>query len=121
MSPTQSIERRAITTSDHDLLVTLNTKFEIFVKAYAEDMKDLKDGVSTKIADHEIRLTAVEKIVEQVRPLETYKDFIQLKSEWHDSKVKLGVMRWVTGIISAGIMFLLTQVPNVLRAWGLIK
>ena len=107
--------------TDHDLLVTLNTKFEIFIKSYAEDMKDLKDGISTKIADHELRINSIEKVVEQINPIQAYGRFQKLEQDWRDQQTKLGVWRWVTGIISAGIMFILTQIPNVFRSWGIIK
>jgi hypothetical protein len=42
--------------NDHDLLVELKTQM-IGIK---EDIKDLKDGTSRQIADHEIRLNTLE-------------------------------------------------------------
>lgn len=44
------------TGNDHDLLVILNTKME----GLKVDIQDLKDGTSTKINDHEVRLNALE-------------------------------------------------------------
>lgn len=41
---------------DHDLLIELKTRLE----ALKNDIKDLKDGTSTQINDHELRITAME-------------------------------------------------------------
>jgi hypothetical protein len=43
--------------SDHDLLVTLHEQ----VKQIRTDIKDLKDGTSATIQDHETRLRFLEK------------------------------------------------------------
>ena len=45
--------------SDHDLLVTLHEQ----VKQIRVDIKDLKDGTSTTILDHENRIRFIEKYV----------------------------------------------------------
>lgn len=42
--------------TDHDLLVTMHEQ----IKGIKQDIKDLKDGHSEKISDHEIRLRRVE-------------------------------------------------------------
>lgn len=42
--------------NDHDLLVTMHEQ----IKGIKQDIKDLKDGHSEKITDHEIRLRRVE-------------------------------------------------------------
>jgi hypothetical protein len=41
---------------DHDLLIELKTRME----SLKDDIKDLKDGTTVKIADHETRLFALE-------------------------------------------------------------
>jgi len=41
---------------DHDLLIELKTRME----ALRDDIKDLKDGTTVKIADHEVRLFSLE-------------------------------------------------------------
>jgi hypothetical protein len=43
---------------DHDLLIELKTRME----SLREDIKDLKDGTSTQIADHENRLSVLEGV-----------------------------------------------------------
>ncbi len=46
--------------TDHDLLITMHEQ----IKGIKEDIKDLKDGTSAKLNDHETRLRANEKLVE---------------------------------------------------------
>jgi hypothetical protein len=43
---------------DHDLLIELKTRME----SLKDDIKDLKDGTTVKIADHETRLFALEGV-----------------------------------------------------------
>ena len=42
--------------NDHDLIVELKTKIE----GIRDDIKDLKDGTTAKIAEHELRLNTLE-------------------------------------------------------------
>lgn len=42
--------------NDHDLLVTMHEQ----IKGIKADIRDLKDGTSTKLTDHELRLRRVE-------------------------------------------------------------
>lgn len=42
--------------NDHDLLVTMHEQ----IKGIKNDIKDLKDGTSMKLADHEARLRRLE-------------------------------------------------------------
>ena len=42
--------------NDHDLLVTMHEQ----IKGIKSDIRDLKDGTSTKLSDHELRLRRLE-------------------------------------------------------------
>ncbi len=42
--------------SDHDLLITMHEQ----IKGIKADIRDLKDGTSTKLADHELRIRRLE-------------------------------------------------------------
>lgn len=42
--------------NDHDLLVTMHEQ----IKGIKNDIKDLKDGTSTKLSDHESRIRRLE-------------------------------------------------------------
>lgn len=58
--------------NDHDLLIEINTT----LKRAVQDIKDLKDGTSDKIANHEKRLELLER--------------------WHSSQV---ISLWIYGVI----------------------
>lgn len=55
---------------DHDLLITLNADFQSFVRQYRLDIKDLKDGTTMKLGDHESRIRLVEHFLEKIDPKE---------------------------------------------------
>lgn len=103
--------------SDHDLLITLNVK----VDNLATDIKAVGDGVGKQIADHEVRIRKIESDHEAVNPVQTFKDFKTLEQQVRDAKTTAGVYRIVAGFIGGAIFFILTQLPHVLRQWGLIK
>lgn len=46
--------------SDHDLLITMHEQ----IKNIRQDIKEIKDGTSDKLNDHEIRLREIEKFKE---------------------------------------------------------
>lgn len=56
MTPTV-VDRRS---SDHDILIELRTEFRNFAAQYQIDMSELKDGTTKTLADHELRIKAVE-------------------------------------------------------------
>lgn len=48
--------------TDHDLLITMHEQ----IKGIKADIKDLKDGTSLKLADHESRLRRLEEKMTKV-------------------------------------------------------
>jgi hypothetical protein len=46
--------------SDHDFLLTFSSEVKTKLDNISVDIKDLKDGTATKIADHELRLNTLE-------------------------------------------------------------
>ena len=54
------MENDATKMNDHDLLVTMHEQ----MKNVRADIKEIKDGTSIKLEDHETRLRSLEKIVE---------------------------------------------------------
>ena len=47
-------------TEDHDLLIELHENIELNFKQVKADIKDLKDGTSRQIDDHEVRIKTLE-------------------------------------------------------------
>ena len=64
-------------------------------------MKELKEGNTRILGDHEVRLRTIEKVFEYVNPEETYRDFRKLEQKVHDTETKAKMLRWVWNIISA--------------------
>lgn len=111
--PPATLEK--IRRDDHDTLVRL----EVIVTGIAEDVKELKNGTTMKLADHEQRIKAMEAVHESVKPEETYKEFVLLKGEVRDFFVTAKTARTfigiLTGLIGALGMYLLTQLPSILK------
>lgn len=81
-----------LTTKDHDLLIVLNAKLD----QLSIDVKELKDGTSMKIADHELRIKANEKWI---------------------SEQKLN-MRWILTIASVAgsiVTFIITKISDIFQ------
>lgn len=53
-------EYKKLNMSDHDLLITLHEQ----IKNVRADIKDIKDGTSTKLEDHEKRLRKQEEFAQ---------------------------------------------------------
>ena len=49
--------------SDHDLLITMHEQ----IKGIKGDIKDLKDGTSTKLTDHENRIRGLETSITAIK------------------------------------------------------
>ena len=87
----------------------------------SNDLRETADGSKKSIADHEARLRVMEKINDQVNLLTFYQDHLTLKQEWHDYKTTARTWRVIGGIAGGAAMFILTQLPNILKLFGLIK
>lgn len=87
--------------SDHDLLIRLDTKVDQLTK----DVKLMSDGISTKIASIDIRVNAIEKLIDETQPLEVIKQ-IKDNTEWISGfkltwKLLLAVFSTVSLILGA--------------------
>lgn len=89
--------------TDHDLLIQLDTKFD----ALSMDVKEMNDGLRTRMRESEISIREIQIVMDKVNPLETYKDFIKLKET---------VNRWkYVGVgISATIGFVLANIGRII-------
>ncbi len=105
---------KKIQRSDHDLLIRLETKLD----QVCVDIKDLKDGFSAKLANHEIRITAMEKLHDEINPLDALTRLNKIQIKQHD----FGLM-WqfiVIGIIggSSIITWILTTLGETFHILG---
>lgn len=102
---------------DHDLLIRLETKMDSVVV----DIKELKDGTTQTMAGHGLRIKKLEDITTAVKPVETVAEFRVLQNQVRDFFTTANTWRVITGLISGAIVFLLTQLPNILKAFGVIR
>lgn len=102
---------------DHDALI----RVEENLKNIGADIKEMKDGTSLTLSDHEIRLKSIETIVQVVKPEQSLAEFRVLQQQWRDFGNNLRLLQLFWGALGAAIIFLITQVPNILRSWGVIN
>ena len=108
--------------NDHDLLITLNANVNTFLMQYQIDIKELKDGTSRQITDHEIRLNKLENIVTEVKPIESKKEFKKLQKQFNDFIVQAKTARYFVGVITALLSSTLALVGNyLLSLFGIIN
>ena len=99
--------------TDHDTLIRLEGKVDSFLTQYLSDMKELKDGTTAKINDHEVRIKTLEKVNESIASSEGNRVEIMWQ-ERHDTKLtkKLtygaiaavgGVIVWILQLLSGFI------------------
>lgn len=100
---------------DHDVLITLNANFNTFLKQYHIDMKELKDNMALKLAEHESRLTAMEQLRDKIQP-ERIVSRVEENTVWiRDFKVSWRMILWVIGGASSLVTFLLTVLAFALN------
>lgn len=116
---------------DHDTIIALKTGFDIFTKQYTIDMAELKNVTTTKmselktmvtaeILDHDQRIRAMETMVEQLQPVKTVAEFRVLQKKVTDWETTANTWRVIAGVIGGLITFVFTQLPSVLKQWGVI-
>ena len=103
--------------SDHDTLIEIKTKLQ---EVLAE-IKSLSDGVSAKIADHEVRLRKVEDALITYEPSKNLNRLDLIEKKVIQMESNAFINRTIVGVVSAAVFFVLTQLPGVLRSWGIIR
>lgn len=93
---------------DHDSLIRLESKFDNFLTSYTQDIKDLKDGTTKQLADHEIRLRSIEKMIETFKPEERVKQLDSLLQDRNDSKVRRRTIMAIVAVIASVVSTILT-------------
>src|SRR3990167_5026206 len=79
---------------DHDLLIRLEAK----VDGVISDIKEIKDGTSMKIAEHETRIRQLEETNKEVRPITMRKEMDEVYQWKPDFQL---TYRVIVGIASA--------------------
>lgn len=100
--------------SDHDLLIRLEAKVDTLII----DVKEVKDGTNTKLLDHEARIRSIEKIHEEINPIQAAKDFRDVQQELHDFRTIWKFVVTVASAIGGIIGFGLSIIADSLHLFG---
>ncbi len=108
--------------NDHDLLIKLNANLESFFQRYDRDIKELRDGTTAQLVQHDLRLTELEKVMTEVKPLKTLQEFRMLQSNFNEFIVGIKVSRYWIGMVTGTLGAALAIIVNyLLSTWGLIR
>ena len=95
---------------DHDILIELKTNFARFTDQYQKDISELKSGTAGKLVDHENRIDALEKIQDEIKPVQTVKEFRVLQQAFRDQQIANRTTVRLIGIFSPIISSIITMV-----------
>lgn len=104
---------------DHDILIELRTNFGSFTKQYQIDMTELKNGTAGKLVDHENRINALEKVNDEIHPVQTVKEFRTLQATFRDQQIAnrttLRMLAWFSPIVSSVVTLVLIKLLQTFK------
>lgn len=108
--------------SDHDILITLvesvkNNHATILDKIadVKDDVNEIKQGVNLRIADHELRIKALEKLRDELQP-HILAETIDKNNQWiNDFKLTWKVTLGIASSVAAVVGFVIATIIEVLR------
>lgn len=101
---------------DHDTITRLEVKMDSLITGQ-RDMGQLVDG---KFITHETRLNKLEAIVESVKPEQTYAEFREVQKQVNDMFVMAKTLKYLIVTQAGIIVFLIIQLPGVLKNLGVL-
>ncbi len=106
--------------TDHDLLIRVDTKVDSLVIAFRE----LKEGSTATLAEHGVRIRKLEDASQKYDAETLIPRFLKVEKDVNDFqanfKATIKVSRYVFLVMGGLISFILTQLPTILKGWGLI-
>src|SRR3989304_4292780 len=116
--PETSIERQpasgSLSQADHDTLVELKTLFKTFVEQYKIDMKDLQDGIKTRVDDHELRVKKIENDLIAIGGVhEAWKRFLVVEKWSQEFQLKWKTVIGVGVTIGSTVTFILGIIAKI--------
>lgn len=99
---------------DHTTLIRLEAKVDSLIL----DVKEVKDGTTIKLADHETRIRTIEKTHEEINPIQVTKDFKDVQQQVHDFQTIWKFAITVAGTIGGIIGFILSVAVDSLHLFG---
>lgn len=106
LSITQKMQR-----DDHDTLIRVETKMDQLVS----DVKELKDGLTFRVSQIEMRVADLEKLRDEIQPKTAMMKLEEVYQWKHDFKLTWKV---ILGIVSVTSSIAGAVVSLVLRLWG---
>lgn len=106
--------------TDHDMLIRLDNKFDIFLNQYTIDIKRLENGTMAKIAAVEVVQRAQEVYLDEIKRIINVTEPERTVREFHEFKEKFNLIVATASIIGGLVMFILTQAPTILKNWGVL-
>lgn len=111
--------------TDHDILITLvenvknnHTTILDKIDGVKNDVSEIKENVSMKIADHEIRIRSLEKLRDEIKP-ESMVEILLKNEKWiSEYKITWKLMLTVASIIAGVVGFLLSTLADYLKLFG---
>ena len=86
--------------SDHDLLIRVDAK----VDQLSLDIREVKDGTTIEIANHEHRLLAIERVHDETNPKKAIEELAVVKQWQHDFNFKwrfiIAAAAFIGGLVS---------------------
>lgn len=101
-------------TSDHDLLIRLDTKLE----RLSEDIKEMKNTQASRIGLAEQRITILEDTFQETNP-KRLKELTEANSVWiHDFKLTWKTMMTLASAIGAVVGFVFSAIVQIFNLFG---
>ena len=96
--------------SDHDTLIRLETKVDQIVV----DFKELKDGLNAKVADLDARVKLMEKLRDEMTPIESHNRINELWQWKHDFSLTWKVIITIASVVGGVVGFILSVVTDLM-------
>ena len=101
-------------TSDHDLLIRLDTKLE----RLSEDIKEMKNTQASRIGSVEQRITSLEDTIQNSSPKNS-RTLTEANAAWiHDFKLTWKTMMTLASAIGAVVGFIISAIVQIFNLFG---
>ena len=96
--------------TDHDTLIRLEAK----VDQIGVEIKELKDGLNVKVADLDNRVKLMEKLRDELSPIESHQRINELWQWKHDFSLTWKVIITIASVVGGVVGFILSVVTNIM-------
>lgn len=101
-------------TTDHDLLIRLDAKVDGLVLT----VNEMKDGTAKQLAEHEVRIKAIELINDQLNLRQMNSDVDSNKQWIHDFSFRWKVILAFCFTMGGAFMWMINNIKNIINFFG---